>query len=218
MPLQFAVAIPVDRLVARGETPRRRRTARERRHLRKLPRRHPGPDDVPARVIRKLPGGRGRGHGRIGLRHANELIGGVVEPPDRVRDGRGDRRLPAFLHEPVRRVIDERRDTAEPVGLTDPVADEVVGKRRGLAARIGLRDEPVPAVIGVAGDVARGVGHARGVADRVVGGPRRTSAGVRHRRATIELVVAIGRHEPERVGDPGEVTDRIVAEAGDGPL
>ena len=127
------------------------------------------------------------------------------------------RLLPAFLDEPVCRVVDKRRDTAEPIGLPDLIADEVVGIRRCLAKRIGLRDEPAPAVVGIAGDVARGVGHARGAADRVVGCHRRKPAGVGHRCATVELVVDIGRHEPERVGDRGEVANRIVGETGDGP-
>ena len=211
--LPTSVAIPVDGGVAGGQAP-----GPGNRLLGNLPRRHPTLYDVPARVVGKLPGGRGRGHRGVGLRHAKDLVGPVVEPTNRVQHVGRCRCLPTFLDEPIRRVVDKRRDTAEPVGLPDLVADEVIGIRRGLAERIGLRDEPVPTVIRIAGDVARGIGHARGAADRVVGGHRRKPAGIRHRRATVEQVVAVGRHEPKRVGDRGEVANRIESVAGDGPV
>ena len=81
--LQTSVAVPVDGGVAGGQAP-----GPGDRLLRNLPRCHPALYDVPARVVGKLPGGRGRGHRGVGLRHAKDLAGCVVEPTNRVRDGR----------------------------------------------------------------------------------------------------------------------------------
>ena len=78
--LQTSVAVPVDGGVAGGQAP-----GPGDRLLGDFPRRHPALHDIPARVIRKLPGGRRGSIGRVGLRHAQKLIGRVVEPLDCVR-------------------------------------------------------------------------------------------------------------------------------------
>jgi len=99
--------------------------------------------------------------GRVGLGHAQKLIGGVVDPLDRVGDvGRG-RRLPTLLDEAVGGVEHERGDPAEAVGRLGLVARQVVGVARDGAEGVGLGDEAVEAVECVAGDVPGGVGEAR---------------------------------------------------------
>jgi len=90
-----------------------------------------------------LPRRGGGGVGCVGLGDAKELIGGVVNPLNRVGDdGRGSG-LPALLDEPVSRVVDKRYDATEAIGLTGLVADEIVGVDGLYTEQIDFNEQTV---------------------------------------------------------------------------
>ena len=208
--LRPAIGVPVDRGIACRQAARRGWRATEGRGLQQLAGRHPAADNAAACVVVKLPLRRCRGRRCVGLRDPEQLAGGIEIPVHRMEDGHRGRLLPPLLHVSVRRVEEIRRHPAVPIDLPDPVAGEVVGKRRRFAQRIGFTHEPAEPVVGVCRHVSGGVGHRERVANRVVLRRRRASLRIGHPGPPVKNVVHGSCSKPQRIGHAGEVSPGIV--------